>query len=382
MAACSDGEGGTTTVTASESRAGIEDGPVWATTLPAAVAATVSGDGSEGARVAWIAPGEVQTAVVDTSTGELTDLVRVNAWVEPIAHPIERPSIFRTSDGGFEIAFTSFQGDGASVFRTIDGAEPELISGEPVPETNLVHVTSGVDGDPIYSWLEMSTLSVGFSEGDAIVENPLVDEHTCDCCNPAPLLVGSDLVVAYRDFDELDEGIVRDVVAARSSDGGETFDGVVPIADDHWFIDGCPFSGPSAVEIDSTLVVAWMDARQAVHPDQQTTTIWVDRSEDGGASFGSDLAVTGDGVHTWPVMALDDQGDIHLVWETPGPEGGLSYARSADAGMSFSEPVLLVGRTEGDEGPPRSPSVAYHEGMLVVTWTDSAQGHVAGWELG
>jgi hypothetical protein len=99
-------------------------------------------------------------------------------------------------------------------------------------------------------------------------------------------------------------------------------------------------------------------------------------------TFGTDLAVTDEGIHRWPVMAVDEEaGTIHLVWETQGAEGGLSYATSDDGGRTFSDPVLLVER-DADAGSPTSPSVIVHEGRLLVSWADGSGGHIAVWAIG
>lgn len=349
--------------------------------LDAAVAANIATNGSDAPVVAWITPDHVMAAYLDVSEGVLIDAGQVDGGVPPIAHPIERPAIAVDSDGVVDIAFTSVQGSGASVYYSHDGSHPETISGEPEVETNLVHVTL-VDDRPVLAWLEASTLSVGLEDSGAITEIELVDDLTCDCCNPVPAMSGGSLVVSYRDFDMVEGEIVRNVVAVASPRGDGNFGDVVTVADDNWFLTGCPFSGPSAAVIGEDLIVAWMDGRQSVHPDQQTSSIWVDRSTDGGSSFGVDVEVTGEGLNRWPVMAVDDGGVVHLVWETAGPEGGLSYATSSDDGRSFHVREPLVPRATDDGGAPTSPSVVVHEDLLLVTWTASGVGHVGAWEIG
>lgn len=360
---------------------GIELEPLFQTELDGAVAANVATNGSDPPVVAWITADHVMASTLDLAVGELVETREVDGGVVPIAHPIERPAVAVRSDGSVDIAFTSFRGSGASVFHARNGSQPVVISGDPRVETNLVHVTL-VDDDPVLAWLEASTLSVGITESGTIGERELVDDETCDCCNPVPAMAGDALVVSYRDFDTVDGEVVRDVVAIASTDGGDSFGEVVAVADDHWFITGCPFSGPSSVVIGDELIVAWMDGRQSVHPDQETSSIWVDRSSDGGATFGTDVEVTGNGLNRWPVMGVDDDGIVHMVWETAGADGGLSHATSSDGGRTFRVQDLLVTRSSGDGGAPTSPSVAIHDDLLLVTWTTSGVGHVGVWRIG
>jgi len=355
--------------------------PVFTSDVHGAVALGVAGNGMSDPTVAWIGTDGVWTATLDIATGIMGQGSDVSSGVEPIVHPIERPAVAVTPDGRVDIAFTAFVEDGAaSVFLSQGGSVPESISGDPEPETNLGHVTL-VGGELVLAWLEDSTLSVGVSDAGHIIEKESVDDRTCDCCNPVPIAVGDALVVAYRDWDTVDGQVIRNVAAVGSVDGGGSFGDVVPIADDDWFISGCPFSGPTVALVDGELLVAWMDGRQSVHPDQASTSIWVDRSSDGGRSFGRDVEVVGEGINRWPVLAVDASGVAYLVWERSGPDGGLAYASSSDGGHVWQDHGLLVPREAGDGGDPRSPSSIVHDGHLVVTWADSNGGHVAAWSL-
>ena len=358
---------------------GVDEDPVFLTQVPDAIALNVAVQGEQTPVVAWTTTHGVGVARLDRD-GELVDEV-IDSDVPPFAHPIERPAVGLRPDGTVDLAFTVPAEGGGSVFykRLPADAPAQPISGTPRPETNLVHLSYDAEGKPLFAWLEDSTLSVAYGD-DGPVETPVVDNLTCDCCNPVPVTVGGLPLVAYRDLAHVDGQVVRDVAVVRSTGTFEGFEEPQVIADDHWFLDGCPFSGPSALEAnDGALVVAWMDARQSVHPDQTSSTIWVDRSDDGGVTFGTDLAVTSGGNHRWPVMAVDQRGAIHLIWETRGSGGGLSHAVSVDSGRAFSEPKLLV--DDSMSRNPTSPSVAIHNDLLLVTWADGGTGHVAGWEI-
>lgn len=349
--------------------------------VPDAVVIGVAVNGRDEPVVAWISDADVAVARLGAD-GTLTEAARVNGDIAPFAHPIERPAVALRDDGSIDVAFTALVGAGGSVFHarlTADDVEgPSLISGEPRPETNLVHVTLDANGEPVFSWLEDLTLSVAVSAAGDVVETELVDDLTCDCCNPVPQFVEDSLVVAYRDLERTGGDVIRNVASVRSTDGGATFAETVPIADGDWFIDACPFTGPSTVTVRGDLIVAWMDARQSVHPDQRTTSIWVDISRDGGQTWGIDLQVTGDGINRWPVLAVDDAGTIHLVWERQGGNGGLLHAASTDGGQTFTTARVLAAR-DGNAGP-RTPSVAYDRGSLIVTWAAGSTGFVGVWD--
>lgn len=360
---------------------GLSEQPTYTTDIDGAIAVDVDST-PNGAVVAWSSHDAVSLAELDIDTGALTDTRVVSGDFAPVHHPIERPAVVPYPDGSVRAAFVSPVAGGGSVFISSDGSAPSNVSGPPRPETNLVHATSGPDGRPILTWLEDSTLSVAHLELDSLVEVESVDALTCDCCNPAPAVSGESLVVAYRDYEERQGSVVRNVVAVRSLDGGRTFEEPVAVADEDWAIDGCPFTGPTVAVVDGAVVVAWMDARQSRYPEQDGASIWVDRSSDSGGGFGADLEVASDVGHRWPTMTVDDAGVIHLFWETTGPDGGISYAWSVDAGVSFSPARLIVGRQINDDGAPGSPTAAYHDGMVILTWADSRSGHVAAWSAG
>jgi hypothetical protein len=344
----------------------------------------IASNGRDDPTIAWIVDDEVVVAQLDPESGSLTGERDVSGSRAPVRHPIERPALAVRPDGLVDVAFTSFAAGGGSVYYTTwDGqtaAEPALLSGAPLPETNLVHMTLTADGLPVVSWLEDSTLSVAVSHNGSLQEIESVDELVCDCCNQAPLTFADTLVVAYRDLEVIDGLDVRDVVLTRSEQGGTKFGAPIRIADDPWQISGCPFSGPSAVVIGDEMVVAWMDARQSVHPDQDSSTIWVDRSNDGGASFGPDLALTDAGLHRWPVLAVDSAENLHVVWVTQGTEGGIVHAASADRGKSFGATRSLVPYSS-DGGSPRAPSIVAAGRYLFLTWADNNGGSVAAWPI-
>jgi hypothetical protein len=359
---------------------GLQGEPMFLTRIEGAVALDVT-TGPDRPLVAWTSHDSVSLAGLDLASGDLVNPTIVSGDLVPVHHAIERPAVIAGRDG-IDVAFISASGPGGTVYVSRDGIAPEAISGPSRPETNLVHGGLDPGGSTVLAWLEDSTLSIARTAGTHLIEVESVDDRTCDCCNPVPVFSGDTMLVAYRDIDEVSGEVVRNVVSTRSDDDGLSFEDPVAIADDDWMISGCPFTGPDVAMVDGTVLVAWMDARQSRYPNQDGSSIWVDRSTDGGATFGSDVEVAADGFYRWPTMAVDEGGVIHLVWESEGPDGGLSYSWSADSGVTFSEPALLMGRQINDGGSPRSPTATYQDGMVVVSWADSRAGYVAAWPSG
>lgn len=366
------------TSTVTEVPIGIDGEPEFLIPLPGAISANLASNGVENPAVVWITKNEVLSARFDVRANVLSDGKPVNGTLRPAAHPVERPAVAVGPDGVVHIAFISGASKGSVFSVRIDediAGAPVAISGEPQPETTLPAIATSADGQPVFVWLEDSSLSASTNETVS-----KVDDLTCDCCNPTPIFVGDELMVAYRNRESLDGRIARDIAVVRSDDGRAHYGTPQRIADEHWFLSGCPFTGPSAVNVGDSVVVAWMDARQTVHPDQRSSSIWVDRSVDSeGLVFGADLVVADGATHRSPVMAVDGTDVIHMVWVTSGTDGGLSYSRSGDQGRSFQTPRFLL--SAGEYGTPTSPSIAHHEGLILVTWTVNGEGFLAGWKI-
>ena len=328
---------------------------------------------SDGVRVAWI----------DLNSGELVDPVEVSGAEGVFAHPIERPAMEVSGDGSANVAWISELGDVrlAALGSNGEVSESQSISGEVRPETVLVHMTATDIGLPVLSWLEDSTLSVAFGDSSGeVIERELVDDRTCDCCHPVPIVMGDQVGVGYRNAATADGRIVRDIhFVTGSLDHG--FGDSVAIADEHWFLEACPFSGPSLTVADGgVLVAAWMDGRQSIHPDQDATSIWIDRSFDGGVTFGLDHRLTIDqAIHRSPSLATGESGELHLIWERRTPEAAtIEYTTSADGGSTWRLPEALI---EADSGAPREASLAILNDRLLVSWADNDGGHVGIWQI-
>ena len=138
--------------------------------------------------------------------------------------------------------------------------------------------------------------------------------ESCPCCRTALASGGGDTVyVAWRQVFPVDSGTVRDVVVARSADGGTTWQEPVRVHADDWVFDGCPHAGPS--------------------------------------------------------LQVDGAGRVHVAWWTGKPgAAGVYYAHSADGARSFSEPVAL-GVAEFSR--PAHVQLALGDGGLVAAaWDD------------
>jgi hypothetical protein len=135
----------------------------------------------------------------------------------------------------------------------------------------------------------------------------IIQDHSCECCRLALALEGQNPIVLFRNIFA---GSERDH-AVMTFTGPSTPGPLHRVSLDHWTIDACPHHGPS--------------------------------------------------------LAISARGTYHAVWFTDGTaRKGSFYARSTDAGQTFSAPAPL-----GDPARhPTRPYVLAIDGKVWVAWKE------------
>lgn len=156
---------------------------------------------------------------------------------------------------------------------------------------------------------------------------------TCNCCPTDIFTNGASNVYApYR----IDSSNMRDIFMARSTDNGMTWLPAVRVSHGRWILDACPGTGPSGAARGDTLWVSYMDQRNSTAP-----TIYVSRSTDGGATFGTDVKVGDNG--NFPSLVADGRGRVFCLWsDVPRNNRANVYvAVSTNSGNTFGPPVRI-----------------------------------------
>lgn len=87
-------------------------------------------------------------------------------------------------------------------------------------------------------------LSVSADNGQTFSRDRRAVSDVCECCRTCLQVdEAGNLYLAYRTVPR-DGPMYRDILLARSRDGGKTFSRTM-VSDDRWEIDGCPIAGPS-----------------------------------------------------------------------------------------------------------------------------------------
>jgi peroxiredoxin len=173
---------------------------------------------------------------------------------------------------------------------------------------------------------------------------------------------------------------VRDLVVARSDDGGVTWGNPVRVAADDWVFDGCPHAGPSlALDAQDRLHVSWWTGKPG------GAGVYYARSGDGGSTFSAPLPL-GVAEQSRPAhvqLALLTRGSAAPVLVAAWDDGTRQVPQvvvraSNNGGDSFSEAVAVsdpaqaaafpvLGLLEGAEGAA----------ALFVAWSEQAASDAA-----
>jgi hypothetical protein len=221
---------------------------------------------------------------------------------------------------------------------------------------STAYVTRSTDGGRIWSANRRVT------EGEA-----------CPCCRTA-IATSRDGTV-YLAWRAVMPGNVRDIVVARSVDGGQTWSPAVRAHADEWVFDGCPHAGPS-MQVDSAgrVHLGWWTGKEG------SAGAYYARSDDGARTFSPPVAL-GTAAFSRPAhvqIALGSGGStVVAAWD----DGTLAVPRvkvrvSRDGGATFAGPVDVSakGRAAG------FPVVGTVGDSVVVAWSErspAAEAHAA-----
>jgi hypothetical protein len=155
-------------------------------------------------------------------------------------------------------------------------------------------------------------LAVSADRGRTFSRDRRILTDVCECCRTnLQIDAAGNLYISYRVVPRSGP-MYRDIILARSQDGGKTFARAV-VSEDKWEINGCPVAGPS--------------------------------------------------------FSFDHRGAITAVWFMGGGERpGLYYATSTDSGKTFTPRRLLDPRQKIGK---RAQTAGFADGAVFVAWDDA-----------
>ena len=99
---------------------------------------------------------------------------------------------------------------------------------------------------------QMTLRSAFINDKGELVEEHLLDNRVCDCCQTDVAMTEEGPIVVYRNRSDEE---LRDTYYVKHVNGSWTEP--KPIFNDNWKIAGCPVNGPSITTNGSTVAVAW-----------------------------------------------------------------------------------------------------------------------------
>ena len=202
------------------------------------------------------------------------------------------------------------------------------------------------------------TLRFGLFDAQGLtVQEGLVDELTCDCCQTDTALAGDALVLAYRDRTQEE---FRDIAVSRYD--GQTWSEPVLVDDQHWTISGCPVNGPAISARGEDVAVAWFTG--AAGTGQVKAAI----SRDGGRSFGPPIMLDPAGAIGRVDIAWLDEQDLAVSWMgRADPDADLKVMRLQN-GTAAGEALTVTHMSESRRSG--FPQMVLQGNKLVFAWTE------------
>lgn len=249
-------------------------------------------------------------------------------------------------------------------------APVNINEGEAFGSHNFHALLAGSDGQVHAAWLSSVRGTSGVwlrSSRDGgrhwQPARPLHEAPTCPCCRTG-LAVGADGSL-YASWRKIYPGDVRDVVVARSTDGGAGWAEPVRPRADNWVFRGCPHAGPSLrTAADSSVHIAWWTGVAG------EAGVWYARSDDAGATWNAQpIAVGEQSTPAHVQLAIGADGAVILVWDDGlGTRPTVMLRASRDGGRTFLPAHVL-----SDEALAATyPVLGIAGDSIVVAWTQVA----------
>ncbi len=190
-----------------------------------------------------------------------------------------------------------------------------------------------------------------------ILEESLLDERVCDCCQTDLTSLKAGPLLVYRDRDEQE---FRDIAGFRYQHGEWLALNLPP---DHWKIDGCPVNGPQVAALDNYVAIAWFTA-----PEGEPKVQWI-RSNDGGKNFTAAAAIhRHKPLGRVDITVLPDYSSVITWMESRDSKSYLVGCRIDSTGEILADFEVAHLSGQRISGFPRIASKGYR---VFWSWTDS-----------
>jgi len=193
-----------------------------------------------------------------------------------------------------------------------------------------------------------------------VIEDVVVDNKTCDCCQTSAAITSEGPIIVYRDRSDQE---VRDIYISRMVNGSWSIP--KPIYNDLWKINGCPVNGPKSSSFNSSLVVAWFTAADNI------PKVNISFSNNNGETFDDPIQIdNGNSIGRVDVAMLDDQNALVSWMEATGDIAEIKVLKVNKNGGKKS-PLLIsslsASRSSG------FPQMEVLNDMVYFAWNDNSE---------
>ncbi len=189
-------------------------------------------------------------------------------------------------------------------------------------------------------------------------------DHACECCRTSAALdKDGTAVFAWR---QVLEGNIRDhMVAKLSADGLQATP--TRVSDDDWAINSCPHHGPSlAIDAGGGWHVVWFTN------GKKRQGLFYARSLDAGKSFSAPEKFGDDARAPGHPTLLAAKGRLYRVWkEFDGTTTTIAMQMSRDNGKSWSAPRVMAETADASD----HPELIAHKGAAYLSWLSHKEGY-------
>jgi hypothetical protein len=207
---------------------------------------------------------------------------------------------------------------------------------------------------------EMTLRGAIFNTKGDLLNEYLIDERVCDCCQTGAAMTANGPIVVYRNRTE-DE--VRDIYYSRLIENQWTEP--KPVFNDQWTIAGCPVNGPSIDANDNMVAVSWYTMSDNVPKVKLAFSL------NNGESFNAPIILSSDNtIGRVDLELLEDNSVIALWVDTIEEQAVIQIQRINETGEKSE--ILSLAKTSNDRSSG-FPRMVIKDNIAYLTYTISGK---------
>lgn len=270
----------------------------------------------------------------------------------------------KSGDGSYEYDIhVGMSSDGGATWRDLGSPHDTSVNSE----YGFVSLHPDGDGGAWIAWLDGRAMQGGESgdgamqlrtariRGDgAFVDERVIDERTCECCQTGMAVSSGVPLVVWRDRSDAE---VRDTAFASLREGEWSEPRI--IGGNEWKVAGCPVNGPQISAAGPNVAVAWFTAAD---DRPRVEAAW---SADGGATFSPATAVSESPAIGRVDVVSTSIGAVVFWLESTSGKGTSLRARPVTSTGAGAAVTIAEVRGNRDDGFPRAAVVG---DRIFVSW--------------